>query len=122
MNRQRNTLYRPIRFAIFLAGNLAIAIYMLVSVVLIRNGQEEFKAHAKIDREYVDTVIGSGEAERVNKALKITEVARAYAYKDYVSLMTVLQFGAGAVAVLFFLNTFFLFRLRQPLKALGGGA
>jgi len=32
--------------------------------------------------------------------------------------MKILQFAAGALAVLFLVNTFFLFRMREPLKAL----
>ena len=118
MTKPQAPRYRPVRFAIFLSGNLCLALYMLFTIPMLHQGRKGFVPHASIDKDYVNAVISSGEAEGMHKALKITEIARAGAYEDYVAMMGLLQFAAAALAVLFVLNTVFLFRLRQPLKAL----
>jgi len=118
MTSSKPPRYRPVRFAILLAGNLCLTLYMLFTIPMIQHGSRGFAPHTDIDKDYVNAVIRSGEAEGMHKALKITEIARAGAYRDYVDMMKILQFAAGALAVLFLVNTFFLFRMREPLKAL----
>ncbi len=118
MSEQPTPKYRPTRFAFFIAGNLALALFMLVALVFLQSGQKGFLPYTSIDKDYVNGVIASGEAATMHKALKITEIARAGAYEDYVSMMSLLQLAAIALAALFAMNTYFLIRLRTPLKAM----
>ena len=94
---------------------LGIAVVLLAAIPVIHNGQQGFVPHASVNRAYVDTVISSGKADFMNKALKTTEIARAMAHESHVSTMGVMQMAVGTLAVLFILNSFFLFRIhREP--------
>ena len=77
------------------------------------NYKRNFYLKGNINKEYVDTAIGSGQADFMNKALQTTEIARAMAHDSHVSTMTIMKFSVGVLAVLFFLNSFYLFRLQR---------
>ena len=108
------------RLPIILIANLCIAVALLFAVPVIYKGQQGFLPHATVNSEYVDTAIGSGEADFVHNALRMTEVARAMAHDDHVSTMGVMQLAVAFLAALFFCNSLYLFRLhrRSRLSAL----
>ncbi len=86
---------------------------MLAALPVIYNGQQGFAPHAHVDRNYVDAAISSGQADFMHKALKTTEIARAMAHESHLSTMSVMQAAVGTLAILFILNSFFLFRLHR---------
>lgn len=86
---------------------------MLAAIPVIYFGQRGFAPHAVVNKEYVNAAISSGEADFMHSALKTTEIARAMAHDNHLSTMTIMQVAVGALAVLFFLNSFFLFRLHR---------
>ncbi len=103
------------RLPLVLITNLCVAVCMLVAVPVIYKGQQGFVPHAVVNKEYVNAAISSGEADFMNNALKTTEIARAMAHDNHVSTMAIMQMTVALLAVLFFLNSFYLFRLhRQP--------
>ena len=101
------------RFLLVLISNACVALLMLVAIPVIHNGHQGFAPHASVNREYVDAAIGSGKADFMNKALKTTEIARAMAHESHLSTMVLMQMAVGALAVLFFVNSLFLFRLHR---------
>lgn len=106
------------KFSIYLITNFLLVAFMLAAVPLIRTGQARFIPHAAIDREFVVEAIASEHPESVNEALKATEVYRASGYRNVVDIMDVMQIGAIALALLFALNGFVLFRLGQQRREL----
>ena len=104
------------RLPIILIANLCVAVILLFAVPVIYKGQQEFLPHATVNREYVDTAIGSGESDFIHNALRTTEVARAMARDDHVSTMGVMQLAVAFLAVLFFGNSLYLFRLHRRSK------
>ena len=103
------------KLPIVLITNICVAVFMLVAIPVIHQGQKGFVPYTTVDKQYVNAAISSGEAEFMHNALKTTEIARAMAYDSHVSTMTIMQVAVAVLAVLFFFNSFFLFRLhRQP--------
>lgn len=103
------------KFPLVLVTNLCAAFLLLGALPIIYNGQQGFVPHAVVNKEYVNVAIASGEADFMHKALKTTEIARAMAYDDHLATMSVMQAAVGVLAVLFLLNSYFLFRMhRQP--------
>ncbi len=94
-----------------LITNLCVAVFLLLAVPLIYKGQQGFVLHAATNNDYVEAAIGSGEMNFMHNALRTTEMARAMAYDDHVSTMAVMQLIIAFLALLFFCNSFYLFRL-----------
>ena len=106
------------RLPLVLISNVCVAIILLAAIPVVYQGKQGFAPHAVVNKEYIDSAINSGEAEFMNRALKTTEVARAMAHGNHLSTMTLMQVSIGALAVLFFFNSFILFRIyRQPQSA-----
>lgn len=112
MTPTTTTPVRSKHITFYFIGNLCIAFLMLFALPVIHNGQKGFLPYTEIDKEYVNNVIGSGEAEYMNKALKTTESARAMAYDSQVSTMSLMRYAVVGLAALFLLNSFLLYRLR----------
>ena len=70
--------------------NIVAIIAMLSMAAITIKGAEQFKSFAAINKEYVNDVIASGEAEYQHNALKVTETARAMAYDQNVQTMNVM--------------------------------
>lgn len=107
---------RRTRLPLILIANLCIAVILLSAVPLIYQGQQGFQPHASVNNEYVDTAIGSGEADFMHNALRTTEVARAMAHDAHVSTMGVMQVAVAFLAVLFFCNSLYLFGLQRSCR------
>ena len=118
MSPVTSTQHHSKRITFYLAGNFCLALLMLFALPLIHKNTQGFRPHTKIDKEYVNAAINSGEADFMHNALRTTETARAMAYDTQVSTMTLMQFAAMALAALFLLNSILLFRLRrEPARA-----
>lgn len=104
------------RHIAFIAGNFIFAALMLGSIPFIRQGESGFRPFTELDKEYVHAVIADGRPEAFENALKKTEVARAVGYQDHVATLELLQFAAVAMALLFLVNTFLLFRMMEDRK------
>lgn len=98
----------------YLVSNFCFVLLMLAAILLIRSGQTSFLPHAKIDREFVSDTLANGTAKDIDHALKATEVYRAAGYESLVGMMDLMQVTALVLALLFVINGFVLFRLRQP--------
>ena len=105
------------RFTVYFISNICFVLFMLAAIPLIRSGQAHFLPHAKIDKEFVSRTLTNGTPESIDQALKTTEVYRAAGYSNLVEMMDLMQVGAIALATLFIVNGFVLFRLRQPVGA-----
>ncbi|MFP6857543.1 MAG: hypothetical protein VCA73_09735 [Roseibacillus sp.] len=106
------------RLPLVLITNVCVAVILLAAIPVINKGQQGFAPHAVVNKEYINSAINSGEAEFMNRALKTTEIARAMAHDNHLSTMNLMQVSIGALAVLFFFNSFILFRIyRQPQPA-----
>ena len=101
------------RLPLVLITNLCVAVFLLLAVPLIYKGQQGFVLHAATNNDYVEAAIGSGEMNFMHNALRTTEMARAMAYDDHVSTMAVMQLIIAFLALLFFCNSFYLFRLHR---------
>jgi hypothetical protein len=89
---------------------------MLAALPVIHTGQKRFAPYAELDKNYVNAAISSGESEFMHKALKTTETARAMAHESHLVTMTLMQLAAGALAIMFAFNSFFMFRQqREPI-------
>ncbi len=113
------------RFPIVLITNLCVGLLLLAALPVIHNGQRGFVPHAVVDNDYVSSAISSGEADYMNKALHTTEIARAMAHQSHVATMGIMQLAVSTLAVLFFLNSLFLFRIHrlpqpQPVRITPG--
>jgi hypothetical protein len=106
------------RLPLVLITNICVAVVLLAAIPVIYSGQQGFVPHAVVNKEYVNAAISSGEADFMHNALKSTEIARAMAHDNHLSTMTIMQVTIGTLAVIFFLNSFFLLRFhRQPEPA-----
>jgi len=101
------------RLPLILITNLCVAVFLLLAVPVIHKGQQGFILHATANNDYVEAVIGSGEADFMQNALRTTENARAMAYDDHVATMAVMQLTVAFLAFLFFFNSLYLFRLHR---------
>lgn len=101
------------RLPLILITNLCVAVFLLLAVPVIHKGQQGFILHAAANNDYVEAVIGSGEADFMQNALRTTENARAMAYDDHVATMAVMQLTVAFLAFLFFFNSLYLFRLHR---------
>lgn len=101
------------RLPLILITNLCVAVFLLLAVPVIHKGQQGFILHAVANNDYVEAVIGSGEADFMQNALRTTENARAMAYDDHVATMAVMQLTVAFLAFLFFFNSLYLFRLHR---------
>ena len=101
------------RLPLVLITNLCVAAFLLLAVVLIYKGQQGFVLHAVANNDYVNAAIGSGEADFMHNALRTTEIARAMAHDDHVATMAIMQLIVAFLALLFFCNSLFLFRLHR---------
>lgn len=118
MTPTKNTPNRSKQLSIYLVINFLIVAFMLAAVPLIRSGQSAYLPHADVDKNFVVTAIASEHPERIEDALKSTEIYRATGYQSIVGMMDVMQMGAIVLALLFALNGFILFRLRQQHREL----
>lgn len=117
MTSKKSPTARDKRFTIYFASNIFFVLFMLAAIPLIRSGQARFLPHSKIDREYVANTLTHGTPESIDQALKSTEIYRAAGYTNLVDMMDLMQVGAIAMAALFVVNGFVLFRLRHPVRA-----
>ncbi len=101
------------RLPLVLITNLCVAVVLLLAVVLIYKGQQGFVLHAAANNDYVNVAIGSGEADFMHNALRTTEIARAMAHDDHVATMAIMQLIVAFLALLFFCNSLYLFRLHR---------
>jgi TctA family transporter len=104
------------RLSIYLISNFCFVLFMLAAIPFIRSGQARFLPHATINKEYVSETLTHGTAEDIDTALKTTEVYRAAGYQDLVGMMDLMQVTALVLALLFVVNGFVLFRLRQSAE------
>ncbi len=118
MTPSKTTPSRSKKLSIYLVINFLIVAFMLAAVPLIRSGQANYLPHAQVDKKFVVTAIASEHPESMNDALKSTEVYRANGYQSIVGMMDIMQIGAIILALLFALNGFVLFRLRQQHQEL----
>ncbi|MEE2624236.1 MAG: hypothetical protein VCA40_07370 [Roseibacillus sp.] len=101
------------RLPLVLITNLCVAVFLLLALPVIHKGQQGFVQHAATNNDYVEAVIGSGEADFMQNALRTTEVARAMAHDDHVATMAIMQLTVAFLAFLFFFNSLYLFRLHR---------
>ncbi|HAT20409.1 MAG: hypothetical protein HRU37_08565 [Roseibacillus sp.] len=101
------------RLPLVLITNLCVAVFLLLALPVIHKGQQGFVQHAAANNDYVEAVIGSGEADFMQNALRTTEVARAMAHDDHVATMAIMQLTVAFLAFLFFFNSLYLFRLHR---------
>ena len=102
------------RLSFYVISNFCFVVVMLAAIPFIRSGQARFLPHATINKEYVSETLTHGTVEDIDRALKTTEVYRAAGYQDLVGMMDLMQLSAIMLALLFVVNGFVLFRLRQP--------
>ena len=113
MNQSQESPAQKKRINFYLVSNFAFVILMLAAIPFIRSGQAGYIPHAKIDKQFVVNAITSENPESMPDALKTTEIYRASGYESIVGMMDLMQIGAIALALLFAVNGFVLFRLRQ---------
>ena len=101
----------------YLLLNLVLVAALVAAIPLIRSGQDNYEPHAVVDRDYVKGVISTGEQAEISTALKLSEIARAVAYKDYVEMLTVMQVVAALLVVMVVGNILMLVRIRALSRA-----
>jgi len=116
MTTETTPATRNKRLTIYLISNFCFVLFMLAAIPLIRSGQAGFAPHAQVNRQFVASTLATGTPEDIDHALKSTEICRASGYESLVGLMDLMQMSAVALALLFVVNGFVLFRFRQPLE------
>lgn len=101
------------RLSLYFICNCAFLVLMVSAGFMIRSGQSQFIPHTSVDKQYVRTVIASGETEAAWDALKYTETARASGFQSVVTMMDLMQVATIVMALFFILNCYFLLRLRS---------
>ena len=102
------------RLPLVLITNLCVAVFLLLAVPVIHKGQQGFVLHAATNNDYVEAVIGSGEADFMQNALRTTEIATtATGRRATTATMAVMQLTVAFLAFLFFFNSLYLFRLHR---------
>ena len=100
------------RLSLYFICNCAFLIVMVAAGLFIRSGQAAYTPYTDIDKQFVRTVIASGDTEKAWEALKTTEIARAEGFKGMVSMMDLMLIATLIMALFFVVNGYLLFRLR----------
>ena len=100
------------RLSLYIICNCAFLVVMIVAGFSIRSGQAAYAPYTTIDKQFVRTVIASGDTEKAWTALKTTEVARAEGFQGVVSMMDLMLIATLIMALFFVVNGYLLFKLR----------
>src|SRR6056297_3314356 len=100
------------RLSLYFICNCCFLVVMIAAGFSIRSGQAAYTPYTSIDKQFVRTVIASGDTERAWDALKTTEVARAEGFQGIVSMMDLMLLATLVMALFFIVNGYLLFRLR----------
>lgn len=100
------------RLSLYFICNCAFLVVLIAAGFSIRSGQAAYTPYANIDKQFVRTVIASGDTEKAWDALKTTEVARAEGFQGIVSMMDLMLAATLVMALFFVANGYMLFKLR----------
>ena len=100
------------RISLYFICNCCFLVFMITAGFMIRSGQAAYMPHTAIDKQFVRSVIASGEPEAAWNALKHTELARAEGFRGMVTMMDLMQMATIVMAVFFLVNGYFFFKMR----------
>lgn len=104
---------RKVNIRWFLLMNMTIALLLVGSAIVLKNGSSNYNSQARFDSNYIALAKAETNAETLKHGIIHTEAARATAYRSVLDISNGASITWILLAVALLMNAMFIFRMQR---------